>query len=173
MSPFQRLPERMKLAMACVSSGISAGTLTGSSDPLMRSAGGAPALRWMSEAPFFTAAARSWLKVRCSISVPRLGQLRVRLAQAIGKRRAEAAVDLDCQLVVGGQKLFEFAPRKDDQLHLALRQHLGRGEVVVDQSHLAEQLALRKRRQLLLHAGEGVAPAHRGHAFLEDVERLP
>src|SRR5260370_39747620 len=132
MSPFQRLPERMKLAMACVSSGISAGTLTGSSDPLMRSAGGAPALRWISEAPFFTAAARSWLKVRCSISAPRLGQLRVRLAQAIGKRRAEAAVDPDCQLVVGRQKLFEFAPLKHDQLHPAPLQHPGRGAGCAD-----------------------------------------
>ena len=45
----------------------SAGTLTGKSAPLMRSAGGALALRWTSEAPFFTAAARSWLNVRCSM----------------------------------------------------------------------------------------------------------
>ena len=90
MSPFHRAAVRMNWAMACVSSGINAGTLTGRSDPEMRSAGGPPDLRWISEAPFFTAAASSWLKVLCSIYPPALARASASLAFAL-RRRSESA----------------------------------------------------------------------------------
>src|SRR5438477_11925371 len=120
----------MKEAIASVSSGISAGTLTGSSDPLMRSAGGAPAFKWMSEAPFFTAAARSWLKVLCSIALaPRLRasfrELRIGLAQTFRKRCAETAIDLHRQLVVGSEQFLEVAPGDHQQLDRPLGHHVG------------------------------------------------
>src|SRR5262245_49403383 len=86
--------------MRAVSSAASAGTFTGRSWPLIRSAGEEPTLKWTSEAPFFTAAARNWLKVFSSI-VPKApsadGQHLVGSAQAVRERPAEGAVDLHRQ----------------------------------------------------------------------------
>ena len=45
--------------------------------------------------------------------------------------------------------------------------------MVVDQAHRAEQLSLRERGQLLLHAADRVSAADGGGALLEDVEGLP
>src|SRR5687768_13329511 len=108
----------MWVAIRWVSSGASAGTFTGSSWPLTRSAGAAPTLKCTSEAPFFTAAARNWLKVWISIAPPRtarapnlIGALsdghsqRLRLreqlagaAQTVGDGAAKRPEDLEREL---------------------------------------------------------------------------
>src|SRR5205823_6999276 len=54
-----------------------------------------------------------------------VGDFCVRLAQAVGQRLAEAAIDLDGQLVVGGEQLLEFLARNHQQLHLTLGHHVG------------------------------------------------
>src|SRR5436190_23857079 len=118
--------------MRVVSSAASAGTFTGSSCPLIRSAGEEPTLKWTSEAPFFTAAARNWLKVFSSIrGVPcpsADGEHLVGAAQAVRQRPAEGAIDLHRQRHVRLEEPLEVRLGQLEQAGGAQRGHPRRGE---------------------------------------------
>jgi hypothetical protein len=69
------------------------------------------------------------------------------------------------------QELVELLARDHQQLDRALRHHVGRGEHVVDQGHLAEQLAALERRQLAHLAALALVQPDLGDSLLQDVER--